>query len=301
MPSWLNSDTFGCLLGPERAGWAWHENITVPGSAALARDVRLTGARTSSSLPCQTGLRTQHWLPAMIGPGSSSPLADAAMRWSAKYRAEKQDYRQDSTTYQYNDMWVLWRQSKVISSKVNWGRQGYSRLSFHSYSILYISNKRQFLAEWHRPCDYQKCRARRRRDCGAQDRPRARLLARARIGNMHYYGTLAPARPRWAAWCVTLTAAVACLPRVWCERPGDHSGQLSGIMTQERPMPEYSPSTIIFISDTPGLHHSHSAGMFPVFVHGMCRFYQQPAEFVSWILNISSVWKITELYFSRKC
>ena len=138
------------------------------------------------------------------------------------------------------------------------------------------------------------------RDCGAQDRPRARLLARSRIGNMHYYGTLAPARPRRAAWCVTLTAAVACLPRVWCELPGDHSGQLSGIMTQERPTPEYSPSTIIFISDTPGLHQSHSAGMFPVFVHGMCRFFQQPTEFVSWILNISIVWNITELYFFQE-
>ena len=40
-------------------------------------------------------------LPAMIGPSSSSPLADAAMRWSAKYiRGEMQDHHQDSTIYQ---------------------------------------------------------------------------------------------------------------------------------------------------------------------------------------------------------
>ena len=82
--------------------------------------------------------------------------------------------------------------AKVISTKVT------PRLSFHSHFMFptkgnfWLNTQSLRLPEVHKDASERQSG-----DCEDQDRPRARLLARARIGNMHYYGTLAPAeQPR---------------------------------------------------------------------------------------------------------
>ena len=115
-----------------------------------------------------------------------------------------------------------------------------------------------------RSAGHTACTGASERDCGSEDRPRARLLARARIGNMHYYGTLAPAWPRRAAWPWQRLWRVFRVWVVWAAwwLPG----QLSGIMIQERPRP-------VFII------HNH--------LHLHLRYAGSPSQPQSW--NVSSI------------
>ena len=131
----------------------------------------------------------------------------------------------------------------------------------------------------------------------------ARGGPRSWIGNMHYYGTLAPWHSR-AASQVTLTTS--CLPRVWCVGAPAHTrAQQWHLETRDKLCSDSSqipPSSSIFIADTGYWIRQSPEHKNVLLARYLCSAQIIPAAklveyHVSWIPNI---WNITELYFSRK-
>ena len=211
MPSWLNSDTFGCLLGPERAGWAWHENITVPGCAAPGRDVSLTGARTSSTLPCQTG----------PGAGSNDrPRLQLTTWWCSNAVISQIHQRAGLPPAGHNNnISIEWYVSFMVTTKGHIlkgqlrEQAGIFKALFSCSHFMFPTKGNSWLNHTDpvitRSAGHTACTGASERDCESEDRPRARLLARARIGNMHYYGTSCCCQPV-VLLLVTLTICLPC-------------------------------------------------------------------------------------------